>query len=126
MYLEVCITSIIRVKRISKQGMLEVTSSLIRFTLMMEVIHTSETSVLTRFTWHHIPEDGIPIITMKTSYLAQFTFCLQHGMLLIILAMTTLVLRYRYALVSSEDVFSMQVNFSTVLIIFGSLCLFSL
>jgi hypothetical protein len=34
-------------------------SSLILSTLIMDVIHSSETSVLTRTLWHHIPEDGI-------------------------------------------------------------------
>jgi hypothetical protein len=32
---------------------------LILFTLMMEAIHSSKMLVLTRATWHHIPEDGI-------------------------------------------------------------------
>jgi hypothetical protein len=32
---------------------------LILFTLIMEAIIFFETSVLTRATWHHIPEDGI-------------------------------------------------------------------
>jgi hypothetical protein len=37
---------------------------------MMEVIHSSKTSVLTRVTWRHIPEDGIFIVTaVKTSNL---------------------------------------------------------
>jgi hypothetical protein len=36
-----------------------VPSSLILSTLMKEMVHSSETSVLTRGTWHHIPEDGI-------------------------------------------------------------------
>jgi hypothetical protein len=26
---------------------------------MLEAIHSSETLILTRATWHHIPEDGI-------------------------------------------------------------------
>jgi hypothetical protein len=61
--LEERIASIIRVKRI---GMLQllittniVSSSLILFTLMMEVIRSSETPALTGATWRHIQEDGI-------------------------------------------------------------------
>jgi hypothetical protein len=34
--------------------------SLVVFTLMMDAIRSSEISVLTRVTWHHMPEDGIP------------------------------------------------------------------
>jgi hypothetical protein len=37
----------------------DVPRTLILVTLMTEVICTSETSVLTRATWHSIPEDGI-------------------------------------------------------------------
>jgi hypothetical protein len=36
-----------------------VPSSLIISTLMLEVIHTSEKSVLTRATWCHIPDDNL-------------------------------------------------------------------
>jgi hypothetical protein len=52
----------------------DVPSSPILMTPMMAVIHTSETSVLTRGTWH-IPEDGILnpfvyIIHMKISHVS--------------------------------------------------------
>jgi hypothetical protein len=67
------IASIIRVTRIGKLGtMLAVTSNVFWFfvtvdvpslpiliTVMMEVICSSETSNLTRTTWHNISEDSI-------------------------------------------------------------------
>jgi hypothetical protein len=39
--------------------MADVPSLLILSTLIMEVIRSSETSILTRATWRNIPEDGI-------------------------------------------------------------------
>jgi hypothetical protein len=51
--------SIIRAKTISEPGTtLGVTSTLILFALMMEVICSSETSVHTRATRRHMSEDG--------------------------------------------------------------------
>jgi hypothetical protein len=40
-------------------GICQILCTMILLTLMMEAICSSETSVLTRATWHHIPEDGI-------------------------------------------------------------------
>jgi hypothetical protein len=63
------IASIIRIKRISKlETTLAITSNLllrivpsllILFIMIMDAILSSETSVLARVTWPHIPEDGI-------------------------------------------------------------------
>jgi hypothetical protein len=62
---EECTASIIRVEIISELGTTyAVTSvvsiSLIVSTLTIEATIFSETSSLTRSTWHHIPEDGLP------------------------------------------------------------------
>jgi hypothetical protein len=56
------ITSDIMVTRFGKQGTLAATSNqgmLILVTLMMQAIYSSGSSVLTRATWHHTPEDSI-------------------------------------------------------------------
>jgi hypothetical protein len=60
------IASIIRDKRVRELGILAVISnyniiptSLILFPLMIDGIHFSETSVLTRATRRHMPEDSI-------------------------------------------------------------------
>jgi hypothetical protein len=56
---------IMKVERISELGTSAVSSnwvvlsSLMLVSLMMEAICSSETSVLTRTAWRHIPEDGI-------------------------------------------------------------------
>jgi hypothetical protein len=67
---EVCSPSIIRVTRISELGMLAITvpSSPILVTLMMEELHTSETSVLTIATWHNILEDCMLQHTFRLLY----------------------------------------------------------
>jgi hypothetical protein len=86
--LKECMASIIRVTKIGEQGTLAVTSnqsmlqrnpmlvtanivpsSLILVTLIMEVIHSSETSVLTRATWHNMMAFFI-VTTVKTSNVA--------------------------------------------------------
>jgi hypothetical protein len=51
-----------------------VPSSLILFTLTMEAILSSKLSVLTRATWHHIPENGIfkTLFDLKRQYQSLF------------------------------------------------------
>jgi hypothetical protein len=57
---EECISSIIKVKLFSELATANVVPrSMILFTLMIESIRFSETSVLTRVTRRHIPEDDI-------------------------------------------------------------------
>jgi hypothetical protein len=51
--------SIIRVTRIGELETLAVTSSLILVTIMIETLHSSETSVLIKATWRNIQEGGI-------------------------------------------------------------------
>jgi hypothetical protein len=55
------VSTIIRVERIGKLGNFtaNVLPSVLIFPLMMEAMRSSETPVLTRVTWHHIPEDDI-------------------------------------------------------------------
>jgi hypothetical protein len=52
-----------------------VRSSLIPFTLMMEVIHSSETSEHTRVTRCHIPEDGILQLRYNFTNLSDVRLC---------------------------------------------------
>jgi hypothetical protein len=52
------IASTIMVERISELGY-TVPNLLTLSSPMMEAIHSSEKTVITRVIWHHIPEDGI-------------------------------------------------------------------
>jgi hypothetical protein len=56
---EECIASIMRMKGSATVTANVVPSSLVLFALMNKAIHSSETSVLTRTTRHHIPEADI-------------------------------------------------------------------
>jgi hypothetical protein len=50
---------------IPEDGILQkVSSSLILFTLMMEVTGSSESAVLTRVAWRHIPDEAISTIPL--------------------------------------------------------------
>jgi hypothetical protein len=51
-----------------------VPSSQILVTLIMEELSSSETSVLTRVTWHNIPEDDI--LKVSSSYLTRIELIL--------------------------------------------------
>jgi hypothetical protein len=60
--------------------MADIPSSPILVTLMMEVLHYSETSDLTRFTWHNIAEDGILHSEFKFYFLlGKFLICIWPG-----------------------------------------------
>jgi hypothetical protein len=50
-----------------------VPSLLSLFSLMMEAIRSCKTSVLTRATWHHIPEDDIPQVQIFIYYSGKFS-----------------------------------------------------
>jgi hypothetical protein len=62
------IATIISAKKICELGTSAVTSLLIHVPLMIEAICSSETSVFTRATWRHIPEDGILLVLNVRNY----------------------------------------------------------
>jgi hypothetical protein len=60
-----------------------VSSSQILVILMMEEIRSSETWVLTRATWRHIPEDGILKETFNSLHSTCYTN--RHGVMLLMI-----------------------------------------